>query len=184
MERTRRGPRCEARPTLAAPHGPARHDGNREQGDPSCTASTPTHGLAFPCSSAADFVSDRTGSARLAAGLSSSPSSEFPLSLSTPTPSQRWSLSSMPVSTQSPLRLAACMSLNFIRVCTVVALLVGAAAQLVTLATNLSQNRAAGSDGYYSDTDIPTVSGGASGFALTHVLFCKPGLCTPFPLLC
>ena len=73
-------------------------------------------------------------------------------------------------------RLTAFALLNLVRLATVVALLVGATAQLVSLAANLTSRTTDQTDqlrdenGYFVSTDIPTAAGGTVGFALGHIL--------------
>ena len=82
----------------------------------------------------------------------------------------------MSITSTYRFRLAAFGLLNLVRAATVAALLVGAAAQLVTLAANLrtrstdQANGLSNETGYFVSTDIPTAAGGTVGFALGHVL--------------
>jgi hypothetical protein len=83
----------------------------------------------------------------------------------------------MSFTTTYRFRVTAFALLNLVRLATVVALLVGAAAQLVSLAANLASRANDQSDGlvnetgYFPSTDIPTAAGGTVGFALGHILF-------------
>ena len=82
----------------------------------------------------------------------------------------------MSFTTTYRFRITAFAFLGLVRLATVVALLLGAAAQLVNLAVNLSSratDQAANSSpdsGFYASTDIPTAAGGTVGFALGHIL--------------
>lgn len=82
----------------------------------------------------------------------------------------------MSITTTYPFRATAFALLNLARLATLVALLLGAAAQLVSLAVNLSTRAAdqangmTSATGYFVSTDVPTAAGGTVGFALGHVL--------------